>query len=103
MYGNYNLSGKQIQLGALSAIQIAEQTPIALTTPFYTWSELRFYRFVLGINWRTGRRLVNLGVLIPDGYSDDRPLFLADGPSIQRHRQAIADYRTAPKRRAKPL
>jgi hypothetical protein len=63
---------------------------------------LRFYRFVLGINWRTGRKLVIQGVLIPDGYADDRALFLANGQSIQHHRQAIADYRAAPKR-SKPI
>jgi hypothetical protein len=77
--------------------------PLALTAPFYAWSEVRFYKFVLGITWRYGRKLVAQGVLIPDGYSDDRPLFLAAGSSIQSHRQAIADYHAARKQRAKPL
>jgi hypothetical protein len=80
----------------------APKTSAAIATTPYYWSEVRFYRFVLGITWRRGRKLIALGVLTPDGYSDNRALFLADGPSIHRHRQAIADY-TAQKRRAKSL
>jgi hypothetical protein len=74
----------------------AKRNSVAISTPYY-WSEVRFYRFVLGITWRRGRKLIALGVLVPDGYSDDRALFLADGRNIQRHRQAIADY-SAPRK-----
>jgi hypothetical protein len=87
----------------LSVTTDRQQTPIALTTPVFYWSAARFFTYCLNCSWRHGNKLVTRGVLIPDAFSDDRPLFLATGSSIARHRQAIADYRTGPKRRAKPL
>ena len=86
-------------IGNVTALR---QTAKVSTAPVFYWSAARFFEFVLGCTWRHGNKLVTRGVLLPDAFSDDRPLFLATGSSIARHRQAIADY-TAQKRRAKSL
>jgi hypothetical protein len=47
----------------------------------------------LEISFRFGSRLVDIGVLIPDGECNGKPIFLANLESINRHQARINAYR----------
>jgi hypothetical protein len=50
---------------------------------------------ILNIRPETARRYRALKVLVPDAQTPDgRPLYLSDPASVERHREAIRQYRT---------
>ncbi len=80
--------------GPESKTNLADVKPPDYSVGPYFWSEARFYKFVLGITWRHGRKLVELGVLQPDGFNDKHPIYSCDAYAIQRHRSAMNRYHT---------
>jgi hypothetical protein len=48
-----------------------------------------FYRS-LALHFEAGQKLYKLGVLKPDGWLNQRPIFLADAETVERAKTAIA-------------
>jgi hypothetical protein len=64
---------------------------MARPVPIYSF-EIRFCE-TLDIRPETGRRYRKLGVLVPDTWVDNRPLYLSDPLNVEKHRQSLAHYR----------
>ena len=57
-------------------------------------TETKYYRNILGVSYETGRRLRELGVIIPNAVCDDqRPLFLLTPQAIETTKARINQYR----------
>jgi hypothetical protein len=46
----------------------------------------------LGVSYRFGAKLVERGILTVDALCGEKPLFLVDGNSLDRHRAEILSY-----------
>jgi len=64
---------------------------MAHPVPVYSF-EIRFCE-ILDVWHETGRRYRQLGVLVPDAWVDNRPLYLCDPLNVEKHRQSLARYR----------